>query len=121
MKVLKARPPKEAFEHQRLCMYLDSRGYKWSHIASESSSKAQRIKNARMGLKPGLPDFLIILPSTSKGQVVDQLVFVELKRLRGGRTSPEQKDWIAALNAAGIPAAVCAGFVAAKTWLEERA
>ena len=55
---IKVRPPSEAFEHQRFVLYLEqgAKQKRWvfSHIASESSSKSQRIKNARNGLKKGL-------------------------------------------------------------------
>jgi hypothetical protein len=115
MTPVKVKPPTEAFEHKRLLMYLEQgeRQKRWvfSHIASESSSKSQRIKNARNGLKKGLPDFIVCTPT--------RVLWIELKRRRGGRTSPEQKIWIAALNAAGTPAAVCLGFDEAKAFLEK--
>jgi hypothetical protein len=113
---IKVRPPTEAFEHQRVCMLLeqwqrDGRCLKWSHLASESSSKAQRIKNARNGLKPGLPDFIIVFSKKT--------CFVELKKRRGGKVSPEQKEWLSALVDGGCPAAVARGFDEAKAFLEK--
>lgn len=111
---MKPRAPSEDFEHKRLLLFLEQgeREGRWvySHIASESKSKSQRIRNAQMGLKKGLPDFIIVTPT--------KVLFVELKRKTGGRVSPEQTAWIAAFNGAGCPAAVCKGFTEAKEWIE---
>jgi hypothetical protein len=112
---IKVHPPSEAFEHKRVLMYLElgEKQGRWifSHLASESSSKSQRIKNARNGLKKGLPDFLVCAPT--------RVLFIELKKRKGGKVSPEQKVWIAALSAAGCPATVARGFDEAKAFLEK--
>lgn len=46
-------------------------------------------------------------------------LFIELKRISGGVTSPEQKDWIAFLKAEGYGATVCNGWLEAKKVLVE--
>jgi hypothetical protein len=51
------------------------------------------MKNKRDGLRAGLPDLLVILPH--------KLLFIEMKRLKGGKVSPEQQDWIEQLNKIG--------------------
>lgn len=53
------------------------------------------------GWKSGVPDYLIVLR--------DKVVFIELKRLKGGTVSEDQKRWIEAINQAGGYAAVCKG------------
>ena len=68
-----------------------------------SKSEAARFKRA--GVKSGVPD--IFLPC-ARGNYHG--LFVELKRLTGGRTSKEQKAWIAALENAGYAASVCCGW-----------
>lgn len=101
-----------------LVAYLRVRGYRFHHSANEttggSAGRWQGIRNKRNGTSPGFPDFLIIIG--------DQLVAVELKRQRGSHTSPEQLEWIEALNDCGVPAKVCNGADAAiefvETWAE---
>ena len=82
-----------------------------------SKSEAARFKRA--GVKPGVPD--IFLPC-ARGNYHG--LFIELKKLTGGRTSKEQKAWITALENAGYAASVCCGWQEASraiTWyLEEK-
>ena len=82
-----------------------------------SKSEAARFKRA--GVKAGVPD--ICLPSAKGGR---HGLFIELKKLTGGRASKEQKAWIAALENAGYAASVCCGWQEASrvimTYLEER-
>jgi hypothetical protein len=59
-------------------------------------------RNKELGLRAGFPDLVIILNNV--------LFHVELKRVKGGVLSPEQKEWIQALNEAGEYAHVCKGF-----------
>jgi hypothetical protein len=47
----------------------------------------------------GFPDRLVILPGP-------RVIFVELKRPRGGRLSPHQREYIAWLEALGVAVAV---------------
>ena len=42
-----------------------------------------------------------------------------MKRRRGGQLSPEQKVWLAALEARDYRVAVCKGFEEAKATIEE--
>ena len=56
------------------------------------------------GLKRGVPD--ISLPLARKNW---NGLFIELKRKQGGRTSPEQKDWLMFLSNQGYYAAVANG------------
>jgi VRR-NUC domain len=64
----------------------------WSQVAT----------NKKAGVKKGLPDLIIIVNKI--------LVFIELKKPKGGVVSPEQKEWIDKLNLAGEYAFVCHGF-----------
>jgi hypothetical protein len=54
-----------------------------------------------MGVRAGLPDLFLI--------VNNKPLFIELKRKQGGVVSPEQKEWLEAINKAGIKAVVCKG------------
>lgn len=97
--------PTEAQEGRTLVAYLRVKGYRFTHIANETGSgrgaRFQGIRNKQQGTSKGFPDYLVI--------VNNQLVAIELKRTKGSVTSQEQKEWIEALNKAGIPAKICKG------------
>lgn len=60
----------------------------------------------------GIPDMTIL---TGNGKTA----FVELKRLKGGRVSPEQEKWIKCLNDRGYPSKVCKGCNEAIEFIKE--
>lgn len=78
--------------------------------AGERPNFAYLNKRKAEGWKPGVPDYLCVLP--------DKLVFIELKRCKGNSATPEQKQWISAINAAGGYATVAKGSEAAIKYLE---
>ena len=70
------------------------------------------MKNKMSGVRPGVPDMIIILPTK-------KLLFVEMKRSIGGRTSPEQIKWIKELNnCEGVIAVEAHGFEEAKNIID---
>lgn len=75
------------------------------HIAVATKLKAE-------GVSKGYPDLALNVP---RGGFAG--LFIELKAM-DGRVSPEQKDWLGRLNAAGNYAAVCKGWLAAKELIE---
>jgi len=85
----------------------------FSHTASETytTSWKQKTKNKEMGVRKGLPDFVIV---TKKA-----VVFIEMKRIKGGRTSPEQMDWLIAIKKAKGNCEICFGCEDAKTYLNK--
>lgn len=97
--------PTEAQEAATLVAYLRVKGYKFTHIGNEtgSSPEARRraIRLKRQGVSRGFPDYLILVPAG--------LVAVELKRTKGSTTTPEQREWIDALNSVGVPATIARG------------
>lgn len=70
----------------------------YSHIPQETFTKSwvTKNKNKAMGVRAGVPDMLIVFPNT--------VLFLELKRLKGGKVSDSQKAWIEALNKVEEPA-----------------
>ena len=61
------------------------------------------------GVRRGVPDlFLPVARGRHHG------LFVELKRLRGGQVSPDQKIWLQVLAGQGYQVAICAGWEAAR-------
>ena len=87
-----------------------------THIANEvggstKSAKLRALKAKRMGQTAGAWDYEIFIPITNIDGDVDayQEVRVELKRTKGGTTSPAQKEWGKVYELAGIPCAICKG------------
>lgn len=62
----------------------------------------------------GVPDLCI--PVASRGK---HSLYIELKRLSGGKVSDDQKNVLRALNSLGHLAVVCKGFEEAKKTVEE--
>ena len=63
----------------------------------------------RTGVKPGVPDICLPVPRGGYGAL-----YIELKRVKGGVMSANQRIWLNLLNANGNRAVVCRG------WLEAR-
>lgn len=72
-------------------------------------AKAQALKLQMEGVRAGVPDlFLPVAAGTYHG------LFIEMKRSKGGRLTPEQKAWLEYLHGQGYAAHCCAGFEAAR-------
>lgn len=79
------------------------------HIPNEGQrSKANGGRMVAEGLKKGVPDICLPVP---RGRYHG--LYIELKRLKGGRPTDEQKDWIEKLRAQGYMAEICNGWAAA--------
>jgi hypothetical protein len=65
------------------------------------------------GVKPGVPDICLPVPS---GRFT--ALYIELKRKERGRVSDAQRGWIAALNRVGCRAVVCRGWDEARAEIE---
>jgi hypothetical protein len=105
---------REDQECYTLVEYLELKGLKYSHIHHEmfTTSMAQRSKAKRLGVKSGLPDYIICLPG--------KLLFIEMKRKKNSHTSKEQHEWINALNSInGVCAYVAHGFDEAKIIIDK--
>ena len=84
------------------------------HIVNEGRRSVQHTQALiRQGMKPGVPD--IFLP-VAKGRYHG--LFIEMKRKYGGRQTPEQKAWQAALLEQGYAACVCNGFEEARDTID---
>ena len=92
----------------RLLMHIPNGG-------SRGPVEAARFK--AMGVRAGVPD--MFLPAPRGGYCG---LWIELKRRKGGRVTPEQLAWLGALRFEGYAAAVCRGWeeaaAALKRYLE---
>lgn len=98
--------PTEYQECQVFHRYLELKGIKHTHIGNESQlgGRAGIIRGTKLkaiGQSRGFPDYLLVVNS--------QLVAIEMKRQKGGHTSPEQKQWLEALTGCGVKCFVCRG------------
>ena len=103
--------PTEHEEQATFCKYLDIRKIKYFAIPN---ANAMSIKDRTMaiktmaklkaeGVKKGVPDMLVFLPT--------KVLFVEMKRSKGGTISSEQKQWIEYINTLPYASAVvCKGY-----------
>ena len=80
---------------------------------SNKSRTAQKNFKAE-GLRPGVPDIMIPVPSKKYHGL-----FVEMKRVKGSNTSDEQVEWIALLNKQGYKAVICKGAAVAISEIED--
>ena len=97
--------PTEHEECIALVQYLKIRGIKHTHINNEmfTNSWKQKNKAKAEGVSKGFPDYCIVIKN--------KLLFIEMKRVKGGVVSEEQKEWIEKLNGIGkeVEAIVCKG------------
>ena len=64
----------------------------------------QAVKCKKIGMKKGYPDVFLPVPT-----VLYSGLFIELKRIKGGSVSKEQKEWLLRLELNGYKAVVCRG------------
>lgn len=84
------------------------------HIPNEGKrSKATGGRLIGMGLKKGVPDLCLPVP---RGRYHG--LYIEMKRADGGRATPEQKEWLHALNGQGYAVTLCHGWQAAAKEIE---
>lgn len=77
------------------------------------------MKNKASGLRKGLPDMFIFISAAKSKTGLPILACIELKRIKGGVTNPEQKEWIESLDSvSGISAVVAKGFDEAKKFVD---
>lgn len=66
-----------------------------------TKSWKQRVKHNREGVRRGFPDLVVVTP--------DRVIFIEMKRVKGGTIKPEQKEWNAVLGGKKTEAYICRG------------
>lgn len=110
------------FELQKLVVqWLDSAlpdGAIYHHSPNEGKrhiSYNQKLK--RLGMKTGFPDLVLFVPTRYFWSGVSCSIFIELKRPKGGRTSPAQKELQEELLATGAAVATLNSLTKVKVFL----
>lgn len=106
--------PTEAAEQAVVVQYCRMLGLRFFRVPNETYTKSWKQKNVNkmLGVSAGVPD-LFVLPTKHK------IIGIEMKRIKGSRTSEEQKEWVAALNYAGIQTRICKGAEEAIAFIDE--
>ena len=77
--------------------------------------KSVAAKLKKEGVKPGVPDLLLPVPSINMEYIG---LAIEMKA-KNGRTSPGQKEWLTGLQSNGWKTAVCYSWIEAKQVIED--
>lgn len=76
-----------------------------------SRNKIEASKLKKTGLLPGIPDLIILMPNK-------EIIFLEMKRQKGGSLSPNQKVIIKLIENLGFTVLIGYGFLDAKEKFE---
>ena len=120
--MVKNTSPLERDEQIAFCDYCAAKGFKV--ISTTNGFKmpktafnwvgyAKTLK--RMGVSKGFPDLIVLERNKSN---THEVLFIEMKRVKGGTLQPEQKEWIAKLDEAGYCVGVAKGCMSAIQILE---
>lgn len=113
-----AKSPLEDIEQELLARWLDCRPILWTHPPNGGHRHVRvGAKLKRMGTKGGVPDCLLfsVTPLLRAQGIVG--VAIELKRIDGDKPTPEQLEWMTALEANGWKCGVGYGHKDAEEWL----
>ena len=108
----KNNTPLEFSEQCAFVEWLELKGLKFTATAHSTytTSHNQKRRNYYSGLRKGFPDMIIVINSEQSFDGRDLLVFIEMKRTKGGVLSTEQAEWGVSLNRVGsVGAYVCKG------------
>jgi hypothetical protein len=113
-KATKAKPviPREDHEQMKLVAWLDANFPDICYHAIPNGEKRNKITGYRlklMGVKAGYPDIFIAEPKERFPGL-----YIEMKRVKGGKLSPIQDTVISKLLKRGYAVKVCAGMEDAK-------
>lgn len=110
--------PAERVEQSVVARYLDMLGVRWCHVPNEGKRKKSTGGFlVGQGMKAGCPDILIFTPPPLHPEA--RGVAIEMKRIKGGRVSDEQREWLDDLASLGWIAQVCHGANAAIRFLKQ--
>ena len=99
---------------QNITVISTQNGFKMPKNAFNWAAYSNSLK--RLGLSKGFPDLIVLARNKSQ---THEVLFIEMKRQKGGRVSPEQKEWIERLDNDGYCVGVAKGFESAVKILEK--
>ena len=97
--------PLEHYEQVEFVNWLVRQGLKHTSVPNNTYTKSwsQKRKNKAEGLNPGYSDLIVLVaPSQSKDSMGYHLC-IEMKRVKGGVQSKDQKAWEVAVNGLNTP------------------
>ncbi len=98
--------PTENEDQIKLSCWLNSKNIRHNANANGAKRTIQAGRKLKaMGMSPGFPDIEIPIP---RGKYSG--LYIELKRVKGGRLSTEQRDWLVFLRSNNYYAEVAYGF-----------
>ena len=113
--------PTESYEQRMLIEWANANETRWPELrmlhAVPNGGARRKSEAARMrleGVKSGVPD--LCLPVARDGY---HGLYIEMKRIDGGRKSKEQKQWISDLIEQGYRAEFCNGCEKAAALIEK--
>jgi len=111
----------EKKEQSKLVQWTREQGFMVWVTANGQFLNTWSAINARGHMGKGLSDLVIILPAKYSNTGGSILFFLEMKRIKGGRTSKQQHEFILLANSVkgSIHAHVAHGFIEAKAYLEQ--
>lgn len=93
-------------EQAKLSAWMSKEGIKHFAIPNGGMrNMIEAVKLKRCGVMPGVPDIMVPIPSGSYHGL-----FLELKRIKGGRVSQSQLHWLTLLRDFGYYADIAYGF-----------
>ena len=102
--------PTEEQDQIKLATWLSLKGIKFFAIPNGGKRNyREAVKLKRQGVAPGVPDLMIPSPRGSYCGL-----FIELKRVKGGKLSIDQRNWLQYLREQNYWADCAAGFDQAK-------
>ena len=111
----------EDFEQELVMRWAEGQAGNWPELAllhhipnGGKRGKSEAAKLKRMGVKRGVPDLCLPVP---RGAFIG--LYVEMKKLSGGRLSPEQRTWLNKLAAQGHMVTVAQGHEQAITVIRD--
>lgn len=112
--IFNAPIPTEDEEQIALVDWLELVGLRFAHIPNSTYTKhmSVKMKNHRLGVRPGVPDLMVLIPPHRSKDGEGHLLWIEMKRRKGGTVSKEQREWLTAfmmLESPHIEAVVAKG------------
>ncbi|DAB06200.1 TPA: hypothetical protein CPT92_06905 [Candidatus Gastranaerophilales bacterium HUM_13] len=80
-------------EANGICVVSTQNGFKMPKVAFNYAAYSRTLKN--MGLSKGFPDLIILEKNKNK---THEVLFIEMKRQKGGKLHAEQEEWLRKLD-----------------------